>query len=70
MKKKHDVGGTEKMKVPMVPAGNVKGGQYSKETDSKPLADLNGTFGKPSYPSGSHRKTFTVGRVRGHHRND
>ena len=48
--------------------GNVKGGKCSEVNDSMPLAAYNGRFGKPGMVAGSHRKTYSVGVVRGSHR--
>ena len=54
--------------VSMGIVGNVKAGKYSEVSDSKPLAAYNGSYKTSSNVKGSHRKTHSVGTVRGSHR--
>lgn len=59
----------DKMKAPMKPAGNVKSGKYSAVNDGKALHEYNASsYKEQTNIKGSHRKTTSVGTVRGSHR--
>lgn len=55
--------------VSFAPVGNVKIGAYGTVKEGKSLDAYNcGTKGAPGKVAGSHRKTYSVGTVRGSHR--